>query len=293
MIHHSRFLCQEEAAARPDLLPEDAEFFRELNRTRKAKSSEFLQKPRARFDLLTTLGLVNVLKPITALLFETANADKVQIHVPSEKSHVGRRIRSKSSPQAAEAAQPRFEDVAAVAARAVSRLWSCLEGTAESIFEVAIAFWPASLSASSMYKILTDQILENMAAVKWRILGRVSQLPISASVLQKHIQPDGRLHEDAPPEVHRFVNDQLARLSNMPSCCLDPHWALPVQKLVRAAEAEEDGDPEGCFVRRVADFLQTFRGSSLQEEYSHALQRVLAAGTETAAKRQHSQAGWF
>ena len=43
----------------------------------------------------------------------------------------------------------------------------------------------------------------------------------------------------------------------------------------------------------MGQFLRTFRGTSLQEEYSHSLQRTIAAGNEGQARRHHTQAALF
>ena len=82
--------------------------------------------------------------------------------------------------------------------------------------------------------------------------------------------------------------EALQAACEMPPCCLDPTWGQPVQERIKAA-----ADKEACFAKHMTQFLQSFRSSSLQEEFSHALQRTIAGGSEGQARRQHSQCARF
>lgn len=193
----------------------------------------------------------------------------------------------------AEPRQPvKFADVAAAARSAVTRLWSCLMGE-DSTFEVAKAFWPSEESQSDMCKELTENILRNVAALKWRLLARLAQPPLSCVELEKYmengsfrISPD----EQEDEEMASALSRHCEKLLSSKSCCLDWNWARQVRDEVQACARE---DREKCFSKHVASFLRSFRGSSLQEETTHALQRKIAAGDAGHARRFHSQASNF
>ena len=219
---------------------------------------------------------------------------------PAKKAakKAAKRLRFKTSmnEQAEEDAQrgQLFSEVPAAARSSVAQLWSCLLGVAKT-FDVAQAFWPPSLSFSSMCKDLTDNILRNIAALKWRILSRLAQAPFSYVDLQKFLTPDGLLptgndegQEDE--ELSRKLEGHLQNLLQSEACCLDWNWARPVRDAVLATAV---ADRTKCFAKHLASFLSSFRGSSLQEETMHALQRKIAGGDAGQARRFHSQAASF
>ena len=212
----------------------------------------------------------------------------------AKKARTRYRFKAKNNEEVdAEQRQPvKFADVAAAARSAVTHLWSCLPGEA-STFEVAKAFWPSAESQSDMCKALTENILRNVAALKWRILSRLAQPPLSCAELEKYME-NGALRtspgEQEDEEMASALSRHCEKLLSSKPCCLDWNWARQVRDEVQACAR---ADREKCFSKHAASFLRSFRGSSLQEETTHALQRKIAGGDAGHARRFHSQASNF
>ena len=242
----------------------DAEYFRQLNNTRKAKAKRFLADKKTRFNLLMTLTLVNVLSPTTAILFETSNATTEKEYKPSKKvqENKRRRVRFKSADHAAAAEletedrAATFSDVPLAARAALSRLWRCLLSSEETddIFLPSKIFWPAGEGTSGMFKELTDEALRVMGSLKWRLIARLSLQPLSAVELDKHMEPSGLpMGPDAPEELLALVRKHCEQLRATPSCCLDSGWARPVKEKISASE-----DAYACYADTVADLVTSF-----------------------------------
>ena len=242
----------------------DAEYFRQLNNTRKAKAKRFLADKKTRFNLLMTLTLVNVLSPTTAILFETSNATTEKEYKPSKKvqENKRRRVRFKSADHAAAAEletedrAATFSDVPLAARAALSRLWRCLLSSEETddIFLPSKIFWPAGEGTSGMFKELTDEALRVMGSLKWRLIARLSLQPLSAVELDKYMEPSGLpMGPDAPEELLALVRKHCEQLRATPSCCLDSGWARPVKEKISASE-----DAYACYADTVADLVTSF-----------------------------------
>lgn len=54
----------------------------------------------------------------------------------------------------------------------------------QSLFAIAIEFWPETSPRAEMYSFLQDLILRNIAAIKWRIQIRMLQPPLNASFVE-------------------------------------------------------------------------------------------------------------
>lgn len=270
---------------------EDMEFFRRLNNTRKSRADKFLKDKKTRFFLLMTITLAAVIAPITRLVFSMHEKDKPDLDKSvskSSKPEKRRRVRMhyKGSQAMWEESEPpnyRFVDICKKAAEAVVRLWQGVKQPEQSIFSVAMAFWPEGVSKYELHQEVMEDILRNIAAIKWRLQCRWEQPPYCAANLAKFDDVDS-----VPPET---LQAAVRHLLSTPECCLDPFWAGPVKRLVAGADISEQGKRYFDFVKGFFD--NGFRCASLKEERRHSIQRKIAGGHHAKVRvfaQQASQA---
>ena len=258
-----------------DVGMDDSEHYRQLNNSRKTRAEKFLRRPRTRFQLLTTLSIAHIIAPIVRLLFALHDSQSgVQDKSASApRSNHDKRCRIRLlykmnfAEQEAGVAYT-FAEIKVAANKAVARLWLSLKNATASVFAAPIQFWPSSEAKSAMWEQLADEILRNIAALKWRVQYRFLQPPFDASFFCKY-----ETVGDVPADL---LDTALGKLTEAKPCCLDPFWALPVQQQVLAVENEED--KKKLFFTLVKDFFDDYRPSSLKEEQQHSVQRKAAGG---------------
>ena len=247
---------------------DEAAAFRRLQSRRKAKALEFLRDKFATFNLLLTCSLAQSMSRITAYCFELVNADKEDLtgRVPDRQEERKRRRMRRKGPEAFLEEEHRRKHLQGVKLRVqqfLSKAWDDLlsEGMVNSTV-IPGAFWPRDEPPSSRFKTMAEHMLRNVAAVKWRLMVRFSTPPWSFA----------HLHPDASPES---LGKSLQELLDASPCCLDPWWALPLQK--HLLTLDEDAQ-QVRFRQAVGRLLASLRPVSLREEQSHAVQRRLAGG---------------
>ena len=176
---------------------DDAANWRRQQSRRKAKGLAFLQDKLSTFHLLTTLALATLLSSVTNLCFRFVNSDKKGISRRQEERARKRcrRMTAKGSETYVEVADDdlQFDRVRTQTARCAHLLWCELHGPLH-YFVCADCFWPAGESLHSKWDFLTENILRNVAALKWRILAKFEFPPWSLA----HLTLPGCSDEEVP-----------------------------------------------------------------------------------------------
>lgn len=170
---------------------DDAANWRRTQATRKRRGLAFLQDKFAGFHLLTTLGIASILAPLTNRCFQFINCDKKGISMePSARAtkRLRRRMRTKGLENASstevfdEADSLYFGQVRLESKRCADRLWQEVQGDLQAL-TCADGCWPPSEPVHAKFASLTENILRNVAAVKWRVLSKFDFPPWSLSQL--------------------------------------------------------------------------------------------------------------
>ena len=284
------------AAAVPDELGE-AEYFRRLNNSRKTKAEAFLKNDKSKFKMLSTLTLASVLAPITRICFLTSNSDNDRVHQSSAKAveKVKRRLFFKTAdPPVAEPKQHSFSELPQAISKCVDRLWAALLSPTYGVFHVASVFWPRESPTLEMFRVLTDEILGQIAALKWRLKVKFRLAPLSSCSLDRHLVKGVLPMDNASAEMMADIEQHRSALCNTRECCLDPHWGAPIQKQLLEEETAADASKQHrLFAQHMSSALCNFRINSLREECMRAIQRQLAGGDRGAAARQRQQSAGF
>ena len=267
--------CEEPAGNVAGEQVADLDAYRQTMALRKNRADQFLQDEESTFSLLSMLTLNLLLQRVTRVAFKLTNADKDGLGFP-RKAEKRRRISRKGPAGHASDADaavgghengPRTAADLLIAARSVIRdLWKLLDTDVhESVWCVAVAYWPASQPVSSMLMTLAADMLKTLAALKFRITMRFEVPPLffwGQRFLGDNVEDEGELD----PNVQHFLRTS--------PCCLDPWWGRVVQKDVAA----EPHDPSGLLADHVSCFTKHARLVSVREETMHALQRKVAGG---------------
>ena len=86
-----------------------------------------------------------------------------------------------------------FEHVRLEAKKCIQRLWSEIQGPMQYL-TCADCFWPATEPAATKFELLTENVLRNVAGVKWRILDKFEFPPWSLA----HVALPGCPDETVP-----------------------------------------------------------------------------------------------
>eukprot|EP00435_Cladocopium_sp_Y103_P049699 s1427_g15.t1 len=179
---------------------DDAANWRRMQSRRKARGLAFLQDKLSAFHLLTTLALATLLSSVTNLCFRFVNSDKKGISRRQEERARKRcrRMTAKGSETYVEAADDdlQFDRVRTQTVRCAQLLWREVHGPLHYMV-CADCYWPAGESLHSKWDFLAENILRNVAALKWRILTKFDSPPWSLA----HLTLPGCSHEEArwPP----------------------------------------------------------------------------------------------
>eukprot|EP00435_Cladocopium_sp_Y103_P067923 s157_g30.t1 len=245
---------------------DDADAFRKMQSRRKARGVEYLSNPLSPFHLMTSLTLAMVLAPVTNKIFQLSESDRKGIS-RQEPVRLKRRLRAKGPESFAAEQPPKFENIKALAVQATERLWSEILKEPK-IFTVAGVFFPDGEPIQNKWISLLENILRNIAALKWRLLSRFACPPWSLCSLEA-------------PDCADQVNQAQASFLAESSCCLDPFWSAPVQEKVKAAQLD--------FKETAQEFWKPFRCNSLREEQAHRIQRFFAGGDHAKARLASNQ----
>lgn len=198
------------AGAGGNAAEDDAASWRRTQARRKQRGLAFLQDKFASFHLLTTLGIASILAPLTNLCFQFNNSDKQGISL-QPGLRATKRLRRHMHGKGPEAASfnevfdradtLHFDQVRLQGKRCVQRLWQEVEGGLQSLI-CADGCWPASEPAHAKFSSLTENILRNVAGLKWRVLTKFdfppwSLAPLSAPDCKAEAAP-WRLHAGLP-----------------------------------------------------------------------------------------------
>lgn len=163
---------------------------------RKARGLSFLRDKYSAFHLLATLALATLLSRITNLCFRFANSDRKGIPRKEEERAKKRRRRMNAKGREAfvEAEDNlHFDRVKCQAEKSAKLLWQELQGPLHYLV-CADCFWPASEPVQLKWEFLTENILRNVAALRWRILVKFEFPPWSLA----HVALPGCSDEEVP-----------------------------------------------------------------------------------------------
>ena len=136
------------------------------------------------FHLLSSLALASIVSPLTNISFRFCNSDRADINtVPTrrEEVRVRRRIKQKG-PEAFEGGKLHFDMVRLQAEKCTERLWLEVRGPLQA-FTCADTVWPSTEPVHAKFAFITEDILRNVAGVKWRVLGKFDFPPWSFAPL--------------------------------------------------------------------------------------------------------------
>ena len=171
-------------------LDDDAAAYRRTQSRRKARGIAFLEDSSSTFNLLVTLTLASILAPITNKAFQLSERDRRNINQSGQstrtKARVKRRMQTKGPEVLLEDSDSAlyFRNIKLRALQACQRLWADLLSGTPATFACAAAFWPSTELARNKWILLCENILRNIAAVKWRVLTRFSFPPWSLCDLE-------------------------------------------------------------------------------------------------------------
>ena len=171
-------------------LDDDAAAFRRTQSRRKARGIAFLEDSISTFNLLVTLTLASILAPITNKAFQLSERDRRNINQSGQstrtKASVKRRMWTKGPEVLLEDSESAlyFRNIKLRALQACQRLWGDILSGTPTIFACAASFWPSTQLARSKWMLLCENILRNIAAVKWRLLTKFSFPPWSLCDLE-------------------------------------------------------------------------------------------------------------
>ena len=267
----------------PNQGEDDAAAFRRLQSRRKAKALEFLKDKFSTFNLLLTVSLANGTARITNFCFELVNADKAElVQRQGERSAARMRTRVRSKGPDAfrdfgeHQSRLHMHGVQARCQSFVNASWTQLQSDSRESTTAAIpsAFWPRDEPVTLRHKMVTEDVLRNIAAIKWRMLDKFAAPPWSFS----HLVLPNVDAEDWSKSLQSFLE--------VSPCCLDAGWSRPLQQHLKGLDP---ADRNVFFQRAVARFYGCLRPVSLREEQSHAVQRKLAGGTHATALTSNIQ----
>lgn len=163
---------------------DDAAAFRRLQSRRKARGVEYLTNPSSPFCLMTSLTVAMVLSPVTNKAFQLCESDRKGISQQESvrgKNRLKRRLRTKGPEILVEedAKHFFFRNIKVQALQACERLWSEILSGTPTTFACAAAFWPPGEVVRGKWVSLSENILRNIAALKWRLLAKFSSPPWS------------------------------------------------------------------------------------------------------------------
>ena len=152
---------------------------------RKQRGLSFLRDKLSASALLVSLAIANLLAPLSCLLFKFCDSDRQGIpRTRAVRAAKRLRRRSKGAEQFSIDEDDEtlvFDKVRMVALRCTKRLWQEVEGTGRQALACADAFWHGSLPEK--FANFTENLLRNIAAIRWRVLTRFDSPPWSLSPL--------------------------------------------------------------------------------------------------------------
>lgn len=262
---------------------DDAAAFRRLQSRRKAKALDFLKDKFSTFNLLLTVSLAHGTARITNYCFELVNADKADlVKKQGERAAARMRIRIRSKgPEAFQDLQDpqsrlHFHGVTVRCQSFVNTSWTQLLSEAHQSTTAAVpcAYWPRDEPVTLRHKMVAEDVLRNIAAIKWRMVDRFATPPWSFSKLV--------LANVDPQDWSRSLQSFL----EISPCCLDTWWSRPLQQHLKGSDP---ANREVFFQRAVTRFYASLRPVSLREEQSHAVQRKVAGGMHATALTSNIQ----
>ena len=282
---HRVLLAQDEAARGAD---DNVDEFRQKMAARKWRSKQFLENPTALFNLLFSLAmnfLIDVPMKICFLLFDS---DKQGLGIANprkeERQQKRRRLRCKGAnvfdiPPFDSQKKYELNDLHVSSMKVVDYIWQALSAPLElSVFQVPAMFWPQDRSASDMYRFMSGDMLQALAAFKWRVSYKFYNPPYCLLAM---ISPDCSLETQACL-TQKFLD--------MPACCLSQFWGQPVKEELAEEAAAEGVVPVDLLKFHVQKFAQQSRPVSIREERQHSLQRTFAGGWRAKARSFWQQA---
>ena len=249
----------------------------------RAKALEFLKDKFSTFNLLLTVSLAHGTARITNYCFELVNADKADlVKKQGERAAARMRIRIRSKgPEAFQDLQDpqsrlHFHGVTVRCQSFVNTSWTQLLSEAHQSTTAAVpcAYWPRDEPVTLRHKMVAEDVLRNIAAIKWRMVDRFATPPWSFSKLV--------LANVDPQDWSRSLQSFL----EISPCCLDTWWSRPLQQHLKGSDP---ANREVFFQRAVTRFYASLRPVSLREEQSHAVQRKVAGGMHATALTSNIQ----
>ena len=267
---------------------EDLDDFRRKMAVRKRRSKAFLQNPTALFKLLFGLCmnfLVDVPVKICFMLFD-ADKDGLGIANPQkeERRCKRRRLRCKGAnalhiPPIDSEKKYDLTDLHVSSLKVVDYVWKALEAPLDlTVFQVPAIFWPEMRSSSDMFRFMSSDMLQVLAAFKWRVSYKFCNPPFCLL---------GMLSEGCSEEAKTCLTQKFL---DMNSCCLSQFWGQPVKEELLSGIEGEGSVPADVLQLHVSKFAKQCRAVSIREERQHAIQRTFAGGWRSKARSfwQHS-----
>ena len=179
----SHFQSHKEQRLQNDAANEDDNWRRTQSR-RKQRGLAFVKDPLSTFHLLSSLALASIVSPLTNISFRFCNSDRADINTAPtrrEEVRVRRRIKQKG-PEAFEGGKLHFDMVRLQAEKCTERLWLEVRGPLQA-FTCTDTVWPSTEPVHAKFACTTEDILRNVAGVKWRVLGKFDFPPWSFAPL--------------------------------------------------------------------------------------------------------------
>lgn len=159
---------------------------------------------------MTSLTLAMVLSPIANKAFELCDSDRKTIkkgQAARAPTRMKRRLRTKGPEVFVDETDSKFHfrNIKLRALQACQRLWTDIASGTPGVFACAAAFWPSAQPVRSKWVLLLENILRNIAAVKWRVLTRFSYPPWSLCDLEDPACTDETVSRQKPAQFFQHV----------------------------------------------------------------------------------------
>lgn len=284
-IHRSGSVHKQDSPNEPAQGDAEVDAYRRTMSVRKNRSRSFLNNEFALFSMTLVLVFHHYLGSISQVGFCLHDADREDIpqdeeFVEARKRNTRRRITGKHSPAFAlpsvrSDGSPSLLDFFTMALDTIDLFWRILlspQVFERTLFGVAQALWPPGHGRVDMLDRISSDMLQSIAALKWRVLCRAKTPPFTL------------LHMSHPRCPQQILHRRYESFMQLPHCCLDEGWSIPVREDLHQHDDDELDDLVERLRFHVSNFSKNSRGVSSREENMHAGQRTHAAGWRASPK---------